>query len=231
MSNSTKVKDFKGQSRVLKVCHWCGKKQDPKQKSFQACGRCKEVIYCSKERQVASWPLHKAPCKASADVKKKIEEGGNPNLTNTIATFKKWHSMHNDALRHAAVCALNLGYKPKAVNENFLFIEITQKPDHQDLPIKRKYAPTGGFTMTLEEVESIFRDANGLAILESFKESNEHMQKKGGVGIVGVLLEAHGVMDLVKIILPTPSATKLNQMADNWGEFWLPRLQAAVEAD
>jgi len=34
---------IKGHSRVLKVCHWCLKKQDPIQKPFQACGRCKEV--------------------------------------------------------------------------------------------------------------------------------------------------------------------------------------------
>lgn len=34
---------WKGQSRVLKVCHWCAKKQNPVAKPFQACSRCKEV--------------------------------------------------------------------------------------------------------------------------------------------------------------------------------------------
>jgi hypothetical protein len=34
---------WKGQSRVLKVCHWCAKKQQPGSKPFQACAQCKEV--------------------------------------------------------------------------------------------------------------------------------------------------------------------------------------------
>lgn len=39
-----KESHWKGQSRVLKVCHWCTKKQNPEAKPFQACSRCKEVL-------------------------------------------------------------------------------------------------------------------------------------------------------------------------------------------
>lgn len=76
------------------------------------------------------------------------------------------------------------------------------------------------------------------------------MQKKGGVGVVAVMLSAHNIIDLVKIMLPAPVTTRLSQAADNWGDMWvrlrpipcsvvfvvylifqLPRLQQAIEKD
>ncbi|PPQ67324.1 hypothetical protein CVT25_005908 [Psilocybe cyanescens] len=131
---------WKGQSRVLKVCHWCAKKQEPDQKPFQASARCKE----SKECQVASWPLHKGPCKLSADAK--IATAGNPVAAMAIANFKKCnpdasrldrHSLHLGALHHAAICALDLGHNPAALD------------DH------RRYEPVSGFTPTMKETREM----------------------------------------------------------------------------
>ena len=47
------------------------------------------------------------------------------------------------------------------------------------------------------------------------------MQKKGGVGVVAVMLSAHNIIDLVKIMLPAPVMTRLSQAADNWGDMWV----------
>jgi hypothetical protein len=65
------------------------------------------------------------------------------------------HGSHIDALRHAAICALDLGHKPSAVDDNVLFLEVNLKPEHVNLPPRRKYEPTSGFVMTMEETAEI----------------------------------------------------------------------------
>ncbi|KIM40144.1 hypothetical protein M413DRAFT_446302 [Hebeloma cylindrosporum] len=220
---------WKGQSRVLKLCHWCAKKQDPKQKQFQACGRCKEVIYCSKECQVASWPLHKEPCKAS--VNSKNAAAADPSAANAVAKFKKWHSLHLGPLRHAIICALDLGRNPAALDDNLLFIEIRLKANHSDLPPKRQYEPVGGFTLTMAETREMLGNLGGGPLLDSLKDANAHMKKKGGLGVAAVLLQTNDNVDMVKIVLPSPAVAKQVQEADNWGEEWLQHLRKAMESD
>ncbi|KAF8973285.1 hypothetical protein BDZ97DRAFT_674969 [Flammula alnicola] len=228
----TRDKDphWKGQSRVLKVCHWCGKKQDPSQKPYQACGRCKEVIYCSKECQVASWPLHKEPCKLST--KARTAAAAHPEAATAIANFKKWHSLHLGPLRHAVICALDLGHNPGALEDGVLFIEARLKVDHKDLPLKRRYEPVGGFTLTMKETREMLGNLGGDPILDSLKVANEHMRKKGGLGVAALLLQAHNMVDFVKIVLPAPAVARQVQDDDDWGrEGWLDKLRVAVEID
>ncbi|KAF9566779.1 hypothetical protein CPC08DRAFT_740556 [Agrocybe pediades] len=209
----SKEPHIKGQSRVLKACHWCLKKQDPNQKPFQACGRCKEV-----------------PCKLNADVAK-AAASENPGALSSLAVFKKWHSLHLASLRHAAICALDLGHRPDAVDKNIIFVKVELKPDHQSLPPKKKYMPVMGFTLTLEEARQMLGYAGGKSILDSFQDANVHMKKKGGLGVTAVMLQAGDVVDFVKILLPSPAATKHQQDSNNWGEDWLQRLRVAVELD
>ena len=59
------------------------------------------------------------------------------------------------------------------------------------------------------------------AILDSLKDANAHMKKKGGLGVVGVMLQAHDIIDIVKIILPSPAVAKQVQKDDNWGDIWV----------
>lgn len=224
MSEST---HFKGQSRVLKVCHWCAKKQEAK--PFQACSRCKEVIYCSKECQVASWPLHKTPCKLSAEANAAMSK--NPVAAQGVANFKKWHGLHLGALRHAAICAFNLGHNPTALEDGVLFIKIKLKSNHEDFHLKRKYEPTGGFTLTMKETREMLGNMGGAAILDSIKEANLHMQRKGALGVATLLLKADDIVDIVKIVLPSPASVRQEQEADNWGQFWFDNLRLAVELD
>jgi hypothetical protein len=47
------------------------------------------------------------------------------------------------------------------------------------------------------------------------------MKKKGGLGIATLLIQAHDVVDVVKVILPSASAAKQAQSADDWGELWV----------
>jgi len=51
---------------------------------------------------------------------------------------------------------LDLGNNPKAVDNEVLFIEIKLKAEHKDLPVKRRYEPKGGFTMTMDKTKEMF---------------------------------------------------------------------------
>ncbi len=64
--------------------------------------------------------------------------------------------MHLNTLRHAAICALNLGYNPKAVNDDLIVMEVDLKANHENLPIKKRYTIVGGFTTSFEESEELF---------------------------------------------------------------------------
>jgi hypothetical protein len=47
------------------------------------------------------------------------------------------------------------------------------------------------------------------------------MKKKGGLGVATLLMKAHDVIDVVKVILPSAGVAKQAQEADNWGELWV----------
>ncbi|KAK5732564.1 hypothetical protein LTR17_010379 [Elasticomyces elasticus] len=51
---------------IMKVCGICGSNAQTNGGTLFKCGRCKSVLYCSKECQVKDWPLHKAVCKTLA---------------------------------------------------------------------------------------------------------------------------------------------------------------------
>jgi hypothetical protein len=65
------------------------------------------------------------------------------------------HGSHVDTLQHAAICALDLGHKPSAVDDNVLFLEVRLKSEHANLPPHRKYEPAAGFVLTMEETAEI----------------------------------------------------------------------------
>ena len=47
------------------VCALCHLTKDELSKSLKPCAKCLEVFYCSKEHQVADWPVHKRSCTRS----------------------------------------------------------------------------------------------------------------------------------------------------------------------
>ncbi|PPR07422.1 hypothetical protein CVT26_013738 [Gymnopilus dilepis] len=171
----------------------------------------------------------KEACKLSSNAK--AATANIPGAAQAVADFKKWHSLHLNPLRHAAICALDLGHNPAALDDNILFVEVKLKANHKELPPKRKYEPVAGFILTMSETREMLENLGGNAILDTFKTANEHMRTKGGLGVAVLMLKAHDIVDLVKIILPSPSATKHVQENDNWGGNWLEKLRIAVEMD
>ncbi|KAA1476023.1 hypothetical protein DENSPDRAFT_932741 [Dentipellis sp. KUC8613] len=221
-ASKNKGPNWKGQSRALKMCHWCTKKQEPGVKPFQACSRCKQVIYCSKECQVKSWPFHKAPCKMAAEARKAT--ANNPELTQQVANFKKWHAHHVELLKQAAVCALDLGNTPSNADNHVVCIGFDEKPDASALPAEERYMPADGFTLTLDEAKEMLTQRGGTSavqLLDAGRPNHEFMKKKGGLGIMTLLLLAHGTCDITTIVLPSAKTAKLMQEANDWGDGWL----------
>jgi len=87
------------------------------------------------------------------------------------------------------------------------------------------------FQMVSISLTGVTGSVGGTSLLDNIKEANLHMQKKGGLGIATILVKVYDIVDLVKIVLPSPTAAKLAQDSDNWGEDWLNRLRLVVETD
>lgn len=60
------------------------------------------------------------------------------------------HSLHLGPLRHAAICALDLGHNSSALDDNILLVEVKLKVNYKDLPQKRGYEPIVGFTLIMK---------------------------------------------------------------------------------
>ncbi|EAU91652.2 hypothetical protein CC1G_09334 [Coprinopsis cinerea okayama7 len=216
-SGSTKKKEkevqFKGQSRIEGVCHWCKREEIPGQKRFQACGQCKEIIYC-------------ATCKQNAEMRM-AAQAASPDIAKDIATFKKWHACHGELFKHAIVCALDLGKNPKNYDKSMLLVEVRPRKDHAKLSVNRKYELAAGCILTMEEVRGML-GPSGEPMLDSLKEESKFMQKKGGIGMAAIILEMGGIVDLVKVILPKPDGAALMQRVNNWGSEWFVNLAGGV---
>lgn len=66
-----------------------------------------------------------------------------------------WVWPHADAFRHAAICALDLGNKPLAIDEHVVFVEKKLNFDHADLPPNKKYEHVARFTMSIKEMANL----------------------------------------------------------------------------
>ncbi|KDQ57632.1 hypothetical protein JAAARDRAFT_58224 [Jaapia argillacea MUCL 33604] len=213
MATKEKLPHFKGPSRVEKMCHWCKKKQQPDMPNFQACGRCKE-----------------GPCKVNADAKKSVSQVGG-DVTQKIATFKKWHALQVDLLRQAFICALDLAHAPSAVEDHCIMLRLEQKANASLLPPADKYEPTIGMVLTNDEAIDILNQiGDGKGVMESGKASHEHMKRKGGLGVATLLLEAHGMIDVTRIVLPSLDGARKIQRMDDWGtEHWVEKLKERLD--
>lgn len=82
--------------------------------------------------------------------------------------------------------------------------------------------PLSAWVILRSTTPYFFPERNGGAeILDGVKAANLHMRQKGGLGVATILMKAHDVVDVVKVLLPSPTAAKIAQAADDWGEFWV----------
>lgn len=123
-------------------------------------------------------------------------------------------------MRQAIICALQLASTPTNADDKVVFLKVELKPGHAELQRDQKYQPVGGFEMTRAEARDMLGPGGG-NILDSNLASHEHMKKKGGLGVSPLIIEAHGVVDIVGISLPSHEGAKKAQAAVNWGQDWV----------
>lgn len=135
------------------------------------------------------------------------------------------HSTNVDLLRHAFICALDLGHNPTAATTNLIFIALTLKPDHATQPARAKYTVHNGFTLTDAEARDMLgaQGPQGLQMLENARQNSEFMRKKGGLGLARLLLmeEEKKMVDFTTIVLPSKENARMAQEKDDWGEDWV----------
>ncbi|TFK20962.1 hypothetical protein FA15DRAFT_707628 [Coprinopsis marcescibilis] len=163
-------------------------------------------------------------------MKRKMQQNMTFETMDLFATFKKWHTTHIELWRHAAVCALDLGKDPKNLENGVLFISVKAKNNIADLPLNRKFEIVGGFILTMEEAYSVM-DGMAKPFLDECKPENEHMQRKGGIGIcpIFMMLEEAKMVDIVKVLLPKPVDAVKMQKVNDWGRAWSMQLAGAVQ--
>lgn len=124
-------------------------------------------------------------------------------------------------MRHAIICALDLGNIPSNADTKILFVQLELKSDHANLQADQKYRVVGGFDMTKDEAHDMLAPSGGAGILQSNAASHEHMKKKGGLGVSPLILEAQGLVDIVNIPLPSREGAKKAQGSMDWGQNWV----------
>lgn len=75
------------------------------------------------------------------------------------------------------------------------------------------------------------RAQGGAEVLESGKAAHLHMKEKGSLGIATLVMRAHDMIDVVKVILPSASDVRQAQETNDWAELWVRCLTALSEAD
>ena len=65
--------------------------------------------------------------------------------------------------------------------------------------------------MTRDEARDMLGPSGGTEVLQSNLANHEHMKKKGGLGVAPLVLEAHGLVDIVNIPLPSREGARKAQ--------------------
>lgn len=137
------------------------------------------------------------------------------------------HAAHTDILRHAIVCALDLGNKPSNADDRVIVLHVRIKPDHAELPPRHKFRPLSGHTLTFKQAGEKFEGAYN--VLLSNLSGHEKMKKKGGLGVAPLILIVPEGREFARITLPSQDGAKLMQKDMDWGQKNWVRLSWSTE--
>ncbi|TFY69807.1 hypothetical protein EVG20_g2992 [Dentipellis fragilis] len=234
-----------------------GRPKDRGVESFSVCAGCKNTVYCSKQCQVASWPVHKVTCGLS-----QTTLSGKSEFVLKASGFIQWYvrsssitfpyrqlplaaltkrvhgriTSHSEILCHAAICALNLGYMPTNVDTYLLVIGFKERPDAAARSRRDRFVPTCGFRSTFDNAKAMLRPSKPLSDkdmtmgLKQSRLSHEAVKRNGGFGVITLLLILRdGVQHVHSYSFPKGDTAWIAQQAEDWGEDWLERLKMALE--
>ncbi|KAK5680920.1 hypothetical protein LTS10_006678 [Elasticomyces elasticus] len=110
---------------IMKVCGICGTNRG----MLFKCGRCKSVMYCSKECQVKDWPLHKDVCKALGKVRL------DPNFLFGHTALPAGIEKHKARYPVILVSVVEQASNPTGFGNTFTGATILDMPETTELPI------------------------------------------------------------------------------------------------
>ncbi|TFY59256.1 hypothetical protein EVG20_g7859 [Dentipellis fragilis] len=223
----SKGPNWKGQSRTLKICDCtpsiAGVKFDCIRASSVRLNSGLFTRYAntgSKSGAVVDSLANKAPCRITAETRKAA--AGNPELTQQVAIFKKWHVRHNALFFSAAIIALDLGNTPTNVDNYVLFMDLKEKPDAAALPIEDRYTIVDGSVLPLDMANVILSrmsggSFDGAKLFDETRANHEYMKNKGLLGIVTILLRMGEICEIAGIVLPSQRIAQEIQRMSTWG--------------
>ncbi|KAF9530200.1 hypothetical protein CPB83DRAFT_851156 [Crepidotus variabilis] len=110
------------------------------------CARCKTIMYCSRECQVAHWKDHKTWCNNNVDHLAELEaadrDGLNVGLPDGMSLveldqrLEKWVKYHNSLLMAATIHALELPRDLKRSHQYLLRVRVSYRTDNEGVPGK-----------------------------------------------------------------------------------------------
>ncbi|KAF8169003.1 hypothetical protein K438DRAFT_242583 [Mycena galopus ATCC 62051] len=123
-------------SHTHQSCANCFQFQRSHGRKLSRCAGCLEIMYCSKECQLADRPAHKQTCKVLTKEREAIEADG--GLQSAMAEFHAWVAYYNMPLQNCAIAAMELPERPHLEKHAVLCIRMWHKRD-SSLPLWDKF--------------------------------------------------------------------------------------------
>ncbi|KAJ7203254.1 hypothetical protein GGX14DRAFT_369690 [Mycena pura] len=102
------------------------------------CKACGVDMYCSKECQVAHWPVHKSACKAHKADRRRIAD--KTGLDHALPDLQAWIRYYDAPLKNCAVAAMRLPERGHTERQCVLGVELYHKGDEAaKLPLHDRF--------------------------------------------------------------------------------------------
>jgi hypothetical protein len=152
-------------------------------------------------------------------------------------SFAPRSECHKDLLRLVVINALDLANNPSNADTKIVFLQLSLKPNHQNLPPGAKFEPVVGRLLAIEEVrEEMAKQENGKAIMDAVRFAHDAGKTRGTLGLTCFSLrvdlpdsnEDRYIMDHLQIPLPTHeeaiqmiARVRESEMSIDWVNDWV----------
>jgi len=147
-------------------------------------------------------------------------------------------------LRLVVINALDLADNPSNADTKVVFLQLSLKVNHQNLPPGAKFEPVVGRLLAIEGVrEEMATQKNGKAIMDAVRFAHDARKNSGTLGLTCLSLqvdlpdsnEGRYIMDHLQIPLPTHeeakqmiASVKELEMSIDWVNNWVSALSVSL---
>ncbi|KAK7046348.1 hypothetical protein R3P38DRAFT_69123 [Favolaschia claudopus] len=117
------------------MCNQCLHMQRSHKQQLSSCKACGLAMYCSRQCQVAHWPMHKTECKNYQNQRESVEKLS--GLKSAFTDLSAWKRYHDAAVKNCAIAALNLRENPHLERTASFCVSLHHTGDLSVPPHKR----------------------------------------------------------------------------------------------